>query len=338
MKQVNPVNPAGHTTAPDGRVVEIGYRIYKIYDIKTTEDSSVTVDFRLFLRWKDEAVSEITADTWKPHIDFSNLLETSLVDENFEVETSERKGQKKGYVRWHIRQRAKLFQQLDLSDFPFDDHTLRIVVRIPRDIDKSRIVADEGRVSGKQVDGATMNMFALQEWMHYPPKYSIVSDGEHTEKQQFHVELPVRRHFNCYIFSNYTMMCMLTTLSFFILISPADNVTDRLDLTFSLLISVIAFKFVLADKIPDVNYMTRMDVYVCTCLLFLFLIALESAILSFLSNNSDVDIERANLLFGIVLVLLWVSFNVFQIVTKKMLVTCQSSRLGTPSPNTTPPR
>jgi hypothetical protein len=326
------VNP-GSTTLPDGRVVELGYRIYKIYKINT-EDSAFTVDFRLFARWKDEDVKEIVEDTWRPYIELSNCIEQEIVDENFILESEGETGQKKGYLRLNRRYRAKLFQQYDLANFPFDDHLLRIVLRIPKAIHKCIMQADKTRVEGKQVDGTTMNPFQMHEWQHYEPRYKIVSEGEHTWKRQFHIELPVRRHYKYYLFSIYGIMCMLTSLAFLILISPANNITDRLDLTFSLLVSMIAFKFVLADKVPNVNYMTRLDVYIYVCFGFLFSIAFESALMAWIGektaggDGTTVDLAVINKLFGIGLVAAWGLFNIFQMAHKYVLISDQKERLG----------
>jgi hypothetical protein len=341
-EQVNPVsgggaemitiNPGG-TTEPDGKQVEIGYRIYKIYKI-STEDTAFTVDFRIFARWKDDT-EEITEDTWHPYIELSNCMEQEVVDENFNVEKDEVGGQQKGWLRWNRRYRAKLFQQYDLSSFPFDDHALRIVLRIPKAVDKCIMKADLTRVDGKQVDGSTMNDFQMHEWQHYPPQYRIVSEGEHTWKRQFHIELPVRRHYKYYVLSIYGIMCMLTTLSFLILLSPANNITDRLDLTFSLLVSMIAFKFVLADKVPNVNYMTRLDVYLYSCFAFLFSIACESALMTWVAEKTEggesgmgIDLKTVNKLFGIGLVASWILFNLFHMIHKFFLVSEQKERLG----------
>ena len=53
---------------------------------------------------------------------------------------------------------------------------------------------------------------------------------------------------------------------------------DRLGLTFTLMLTAVAYKFVVATSIPDVSYQTDLDMYVLLCFLWMLFAALENAL------------------------------------------------------------
>ena len=53
---------------------------------------------------------------------------------------------------------------------------------------------------------------------------------------------------------------------------------ERLALTFTLILTAVAYKFVVADVLPNVSYQTFLDVYVLICFFFMVLAAVENAV------------------------------------------------------------
>jgi hypothetical protein len=83
----------------------------------------------------------------------------------------------------------------------------------------------------------------------------------------------------------------MTLLSFSIL---PDDIAGRLGFNMTILLTAVAFKFVIADSMPKVAYFTFLDQYILLnyCLLFLCMIenaAFGTAIVHF---DSDPQIER----------------------------------------------
>lgn len=59
---------------------------------------------------------------------------------------------------------------------------------------------------------------------------------------------------------------------------------DRLGLTFTLILTSVAYKFVVAASIPALSYQTLLDVYVLICFAWMLIAALENAIFSHLGE------------------------------------------------------
>lgn len=96
-----------------------------------------------------------------------------------------------------------------------------------------------------------------------------------------------------------------TTMEFLSLLIPAEDLADRLSVTITLLLTLTAYKIVAANSVPDVPYLTLLDKYVVGCYLFSALIAGQNGAASVLLT----DDEQFNLISGLVLLGLWVLFN-----------------------------
>ena len=55
---------------------------------------------------------------------------------------------------------------------------------------------------------------------------------------------------------------LITSLSFVVYASPIAAVANRLELCYALLLTSIAFKFVVSKSIPRISYLTTVDVYI----------------------------------------------------------------------------
>ena len=54
------------------------------------------------------------------------------------------------------------------------------------------------------------------------------------------------------------------------------STADRLSVTLTLMLTAVAYKFIVASALPQVSYLTSLDTYVLVCFLFLFLISVEN--------------------------------------------------------------
>jgi hypothetical protein len=69
---------------------------------------------------------------------------------------------------------------------------------------------------------------------------------------------------------------------------------DRLSVTLTLLLTAVAYKFIVASSLPQVSYLTKLDIHVLLCFGFLVLIACENVVHPYLEYHTTVggDFER----------------------------------------------
>lgn len=99
-----------------------------------------------------------------------------------------------------------------------------------------------------------------------------------------------------------TNICLLS-------ISP-EEAADRNSLTLTLLLTLVAFKFVLMQGVPKLTYMTYMDKYVMLGFLFIMIAIAENAILVIDSLAEVVDPVEFDIIFQGVYIVSWVLVHV----------------------------
>lgn len=64
------------------------------------------------------------------------------------------------------------------------------------------------------------------------------------------------------------------------------DTSSRLSLTLTLLLTAVAYKFVVAAILPQLSYVTLLDSYLWYCFAYLLLVAIENALIRCLSIGS----------------------------------------------------
>ena len=88
---------------------------------------------------------------------------------------------------------------------------------------------------------------------------------------------------------------------------PSQDIANRLTVSMTLLLVIVAFKFVIASLLPPINYMTWLDYYVMFNVLIIASFVLENTIANSVQNNID-------LYFGITIAIVIFCTNCFMIL------------------------
>ena len=126
-------------------------------------------------------------------------------------------------------------------------------------------------------------------------------------KSEFTVVVPLKRAYGSYVNHVGFVTFMITTstgISF--AIDPVE-LGDRMSVILTLFLTIVATKFLVAEHLPRVAFMTYLDQYFAGCFFFFILVILESVMAESLGRIFD---DVCNVLIG----LLWVAFNVVAII------------------------
>ena len=80
----------------------------------------------------------------------------------------------------------------------------------------------------------------------------------------FQAWLHRRPHF--YLYNVYSPNCLLVRIGLASLCLPSENVSDRVQIVLTLLLSAIAYKIYVGDHLPRLSYITELDAYVTLCM------------------------------------------------------------------------
>ena len=95
----------------------------------------------------------------------------------------------------------------------------------------------------------------------------------------------------------------VTSMNFTAWSIAPDEASDRLQIDFTLLLTAVAFKLLVSDMLPNLDYLTMLDYYVFGCILLLCIMALAHSAMPF-ADWSSYDATTFYLLAAA-----WLAFN-----------------------------
>ena len=133
-------------------------------------------------------------------------------------------------------------------------------VHFAADLSQIRPSSNVLKVHHSLRDHHSLPGFVLGEW--YPlPLVRTRCTPSHTPcvYHMLAVEVELRREHFFYDINYVLLAGLLSTLAFGVLFVPVDSFADRCSITPTLLLTAVAFKQVLADKIPNNSYLTLIE-------------------------------------------------------------------------------
>ena len=282
------------------RQVGLNAQIIKITQVNDAE-ASFDVTFLLYQKWiapeLNAAIGGATpgpggefiklegivnwSDQWEPKLKFKNAIEVEMEYERTWVHhRSERNGDA---VVWkYQRYRGRFYQYLQLAQFPFDAHDLCIVLDTAWNTSECVLVKRDDvpmSFSGRE--------FGLSEWEFLDPvsqsgvEVSPTPSGAgrvHLQFSRFVLAVPVRRLTGYYFWNVFFTAAVLNILCLvgFALPANRENLDARLGIVLTILLSIIAFKFSIMDRLPRIPYLTTMDTYMLFSTLLTLVVAGEN--------------------------------------------------------------
>ena len=159
-----------------------------------------------------------------------------------------------------------------MNNFPFDYQDLQIVLTSTWESKKIKLCKDPDRDDNIR----TWNFTAIQEWelqKHVLLEIGKIPPEEGSSENTYplyKVQLHVRRKYGFYIYNIALLMCLITTLTFTTFAVEVYAVGDRIQITLTLLLTSVAFKYYVQQFVPTVSYLTFLDKYILSCLIFQF--------------------------------------------------------------------
>jgi len=254
-----------------------------VIDIDQIDDANQSFRANVYTRWRwtDKRLADPGGATrqmplhevWNPHVLLANrvgLLPTSL-PEVVEVKPD-------GTVQYRQRYTGQLSQPLNLSEFPMDKHTFTIhFISAAYTADQLKFVPDVAIGGGPIVAGGIAQELSLPDWkmLKYevlPLAYSVIGD---IETPGFALRFEAERYRAYYLWQIVLPLAVVVAMSWTAFWVERDKVGVRLAVGTSSILTLIAYRLVLASLLPRLPYMTRMDHFTVgsTLLVFLALVA-----------------------------------------------------------------
>lgn len=237
---------------------------------------------------------------WHPRIVFFNALEIEKIQKNHYLFYEE--GNEIPFALETYRIKGSFRENLELWDFPLDYQELTItlmsdwtnkLVEFEKDLKKADTIRPE-------------TFTADQEWFLCR---HVVTESTSTVKTEgssvndyplYHIRCHVKRKNGYYLWNIAMIIFLIDILSFCSFSVDITSPSDRLSVTLTLLLTAVAFKFVVSQSLPTISYLTLLDKYVLSGLVFLGCMAIENAVAAVIPDPDDQKLfDRICLYIGI---------------------------------------
>jgi len=331
-----------HTRLKKEKKVTVYIRIVflKIGEIDTVKENFYGEAF-IQSQWREPDLDSCTEE------DFEDLDLTSYWNPELQIENGV------GEVRettWHNLVRLKeggamiqekknvkgtFLEYMELNQFPFDTQDLSISVGSQRS-------AQEVVLQEDPKEGSCVNVSSFvdeQEWSLHShcytktridvPKYK--NNGE--KRPVFTSSVQATRRSGFFVTNILLVMFFISALAFATFTVDVARPQNRLQLSFTLVLTVIAFKMVVNQCLPKISYLTYLDKYILTCMCLLCIICVWHAVVPQLFGVTETDeddpitgmpitsklAKQADWIALVVLVAIYLIFHVAYIAAVKSL-------------------
>lgn len=296
---------------PEGVPTKVSVGVYVIDTSKIHDaEQTFTTDFVMVMRWKDRRLDKNAKartlylnNVWHPYMQIKNQSELKKHwGDMVEVD-------KNGIVTYRQRFSGDLSLPLNLKDYPFDKHTLSIIVASFRyspedvafEVDTNRSGrAETFSIAGWSIDddgGTRISPY------YFAPQARNIS--------QVFFEYSASRHFGYYFWRAIFPMMIIVFMSWSVFWISPNQMGAQIAVASTTILTLFAFKFSLSEFLPNISYLTRLDLFITAVTIMSFL-AFAEVILT--SNLAGKD-ETFGLAFKIDRLCRWIFPIAFTLIT-----------------------
>merc|ERR1711988_678136 len=117
--------------------------------------------------------------------------------------------------------------------------------------------------------------------------------------------LQVRRHSTNYLYNIIMPTAALTSLAFCSFTVPVNEVADRASITLTILLSIIAYKLIIKDELPKVNFLTLIDVYILASMTVTAMIVFANSAVGYAVEDVTSHTRSRDCECRLVLIIVW---------------------------------
>ncbi len=280
--------------------VQVSFLFY-IMDISQidAQDQSFSVSMFVQLRWTDERLAHSDTVTkimpldevWNPRLLLANqqgLMRKSLPEE-VEVKPT-------GEVTYHQRYIGAISQPIHLHDFPRDTHNFSIqFISSTYGFDEVAFVPDifvGPEADSEQFLGAVVaERLSLADWeiLKFAGEAHSFEISNDIKTPGFAFNFTAERHFNYYFWQMILPQILIVMMSWAAFWINPSMAGTQISLSMSAMLTLIAHRFILANQLPKLPYLTRMDIFIMLGTVLVFAAFFEVVITSSLAHGDRGD-------------------------------------------------
>ena len=227
-----------------------------------------------------EKAQALLNEIWWPAVTIANQVNARNIENQELVILSD------GTIEYKEKFSAELEAHYDLKEFPFDRQKLEIEIESFAWHDDVLIFKMNEEKIGFSND------FEIAEWHieNVESKIESVKDiQDRATFSEFLMEIEVVRKYDYYLWKIIIPLILLVMISWSVFWMIGDKLVDRMSISMTGILTIVAYQFIISDILPRVSYFTFMDTFLSISFLIMLLSVFENIIV----NNLDLVEESA---------------------------------------------
>ena len=227
-----------------------------------------------------EKAQALLNEIWWPAVTIANQVNARNIENQELVILSD------GTIEYKEKFSAELEAHYDLKEFPFDRQKLEIEIESFAWHDDVLIFKMNEEKIGFSTD------FEIAEWHieNVESKIESVKDiQDRATFSEFLMEIEVVRKYDYYLWKIIIPLILLVMISWSVFWMIGDKLVDRMSISMTGILTIVAYQFIISDILPRVSYFTFMDTFLSISFLIMLLSVFENIIV----NNLDLVEESA---------------------------------------------
>jgi len=245
----------------------------------------------LMLRWeesrlKGKDISNVDVIDWYPRYYFINAVD---IQEHEVVRKIEPGDPPQVMLTCSIIGTFK--EVLKIDKFPFDYQDLSLTLTAKCRISEMTFVKEKKDADNLRTD----YFYPEQEWDLKPhvistPKKSKTGESDSPNSYpEYQIRMNVMRKCKFYVSNIFLVMGLITALTFASFTVGADLPGDRVQISLTLLLTSVAFKYYVQQFVPTVSHFTLLERYILSCMAFQFFMTLHSMIGGLITDSKTLS-------------------------------------------------
>jgi len=217
-------------------------------------------------------------------------------------------------------------EKMELESFPFDiqDLTVTLVCNYPTSVYVLAPDPDENDIGIMREKFLTMVEWSVETLSVQFTKTEKSESRSRTEKSVMRIFLKIRRKWRAYFWRVIFIMSIINFCSLYVFCIGIDEPGDRGGHIFTIMLTAVAFQFVIQSELPKLPYLTFLDYYILSSYAFIGAVAIENFIMAF-DKNDDEDKDRN--IFWIDLIV-WIVLHVLFIAYARYCIYIENGKLS----------
>lgn len=271
-------------------IVYVTVGVLDIDDIDSAEQRFTANFFALF-RWQDPALAHDGPGTIRRNINDIKAPRFLLLNQQRTWSSLLNVVDIKPSGEAIFRQRlwGDFSQPLNLHDFPFDKHRFELPMVAFGDLDQDVMLVPDPQRKSIIADKLSVPDWRILGYQGEVREIKLTSD---VSRQGFVFSFDAERIFTHYVVKYIIPLFLIVMMSWVVFWIDPTEAGSQLSVAVTATLTLIAYHIALAGKLPDISYLTRMDVFLFCSTLLVFAALVEVVVTSRLARSDRIDLAR----------------------------------------------